>query len=349
MEFHDDPAPGSPDAFSADSPYASPQARGGWAPGAAPVPAAPPKPRVWPPLVLFAIVFVMNILVPALLFVALMVVTSGGRGLRMAPDRVLSDPLAALIFLLSPGMVVLVAAVTAGALSPVPFQRRLRLGRFKLSVVDAVVLVAGVLSISYVFVALQALGVVPESPALEQFAEMLQELPAVGILGAVLVIGILPGIGEEMLFRGYIQTRFTERWGMGRGIVFASALFGIAHVDPVHATFAFLMGLYLGYLTERTGSIRPAIACHIANNTLSVLMTAGEVDLEQPGVELAALVGGLLMAAGAVFYIAVRFRAAAASEPAAAEDEVVVAEPVGEPGPEPPQYLAPRDSDDGEG
>jgi membrane protease YdiL (CAAX protease family) len=46
----------------------------------------------------------------------------------------------------------------------------------------------------------------------------------------------------------------------------ASLLFGAAHMDAVQGPMAALLGLYLGAITEWTGSIRPAIACHVANN-----------------------------------------------------------------------------------
>jgi len=58
-----------------------------------------------------------------------------------------------------------------------------------------------------------------------------------------------------------------------------SLLFGLNHWDLVQGTFAVAIGIYLGYLTERTGTIWPAIFCHAANNSLATLAAAGDVDL----------------------------------------------------------------------
>jgi hypothetical protein len=43
----------------------------------------------------------------------------------------------------------------------------------------------------------------------------------------------------------------------------------------VHAAFAGLLGLYPGTLCHVAGSVRPAIACHAANNVCAVLSRRG--------------------------------------------------------------------------
>ena len=55
-----------------------------------------------------------------------------------------------------------------------------------------------------------------------------------------------------------------------------AACFGVLHVDPngIHMTLAFAMGLYLGFVVERTGSTLPAIVCHVVNNVVYTLQTA---------------------------------------------------------------------------
>src|SRR5206468_292632 len=42
----------------------------------------------------------------------------------------------------------------------------------------------------------------------------------------------------------------------------------------VHMALAFAMGLYLGFVVERTGSVLPAIVCHVVNNVVYTLQTA---------------------------------------------------------------------------
>src|SRR5438094_5362237 len=73
-----------------------------------------------------------------------------------------------------------------------------------------------------------------------------------------------------------MQTRLAEAWGPSRAIVVTAACFGVLHVDisGVHMVLAFVMGLYLGAVVERTGSVLPAIVCHVINNVVYTLQTA---------------------------------------------------------------------------
>jgi len=96
------------------------------------------------------------------------------------------------------------------------------------------------------------------------------------LFGAVVVFGPIAGAAEELFFRGYMQTRLAEAWGATRAVVVTAACFGVLHVDlsGVHMALAFAMGLYLGFLVERTGSVLPAIVCHVVNNIVYTLQTA---------------------------------------------------------------------------
>jgi len=96
------------------------------------------------------------------------------------------------------------------------------------------------------------------------------------LFGAVIVFGVVAGVTEELFFRGYMQTRLGESWGAVRAIVVSAACFGVLHVDVsgVHMVLAFAMGLYLGFLVEYTGSVLPAVVCHVINNIGFTLQTA---------------------------------------------------------------------------
>ncbi|OGK95135.1 MAG: hypothetical protein A3I14_11825 [Candidatus Rokubacteria bacterium RIFCSPLOWO2_02_FULL_73_56] len=113
---------------------------------------------------------------------------------------------------------------------------------------------------------------------------------------AVLVIGVLAGTAEELFFRGYMQTRLAERLRPALAVVATSAAFGLLHLEWLHALLAFLLGLYLGWITELSGSALPAIVCHVINNALFTLLTALFGALEGGGVNAA-----LLAACGLVF------------------------------------------------
>jgi membrane protease YdiL (CAAX protease family) len=87
----------------------------------------------------------------------------------------------------------------------------------------------------------------------------------------VLIIALLPSFMEELLFRGYIQSRLLQRWPAWVAILATSTLFALPHVTPSAVVLVFPLGLWLGVLAWRTGSVWPGIFCHaFVNGTWNV-------------------------------------------------------------------------------
>ncbi len=77
------------------------------------------------------------------------------------------------------------------------------------------------------------------------------------------IISIVAGIGEEMLFRGVIQTLLVGWSGMAAGLGVASLLFGLAHIiTPTYAVLATLIGGYLGWIFWRGDNLLTPIVVH---------------------------------------------------------------------------------------
>jgi len=271
-----------------------------------PAGAGPAAPRVWTVFALFG-ASVLALLVGQFALATIVVLVTGDA--REAFAR-LSTPGGFLATALLFEALLAAAAVGAAVLSPVAWRERLHLQAGRLSCLGTFAAVAGALAVSQGFESLMALGVVPRSPALEGLGELIGALSGWSIAGGVLVIGIAPGIAEELMFRGYVQTRLVERWGAAPGILTASLLFGILHVDPVHAAFAFGIGVFLGYLTLWTGSIRAAIVCHAANNTASTLTTVWGFEIAGRKANLAACAASAIVLGLALSYLR-RFRGGA--------------------------------------
>jgi membrane protease YdiL (CAAX protease family) len=73
---------------------------------------------------------------------------------------------------------------------------------------------------------------------------------------------------EEALFRGFVQGELVPRLGAVWGVLLTAGLFGLMHIDPVVALYAFILGTYMGFVTHLSGSARTAIVCHVAHNAL---------------------------------------------------------------------------------
>jgi membrane protease YdiL (CAAX protease family) len=77
------------------------------------------------------------------------------------------------------------------------------------------------------------------------------------------LFSLLAGVGEELLFRGYLQEAVARRWGDGTGIVVAAVLFGLLHpITPTYAVLAGLMGAYLGAVLVAHGNLLVPVVAH---------------------------------------------------------------------------------------
>jgi sodium transport system permease protein len=86
-----------------------------------------------------------------------------------------------------------------------------------------------------------------------------------------LVIAILPGICEELLFRGFMM-RFFEGKGFWYPVIASALLFALFHLDPFRFLPVFALGTLLGYLTLRSGSIINSMFSHAVNNCLALVI-----------------------------------------------------------------------------
>jgi membrane protease YdiL (CAAX protease family) len=89
---------------------------------------------------------------------------------------------------------------------------------------------------------------------------------------AILIIGLGPGIGEELWCRGFLGRGLVGRYGVVVGIALTSFFFGLIHLDPAQATMAMLMGVCLHYVYQTTRSLWLSILLHFMNNSLSVVL-----------------------------------------------------------------------------
>lgn len=106
----------------------------------------------------------------------------------------------------------------------------------------------------------------------------------VGQLGPILagrsavelaLLATLAGLGEELLFRGVIQTGLARLVPGPLALLSASILFGLAHfATSTYAVVAGLMGLYLGVLFLVQGSLLTPIVTHALYDLVALLFVA---------------------------------------------------------------------------
>ena len=74
--------------------------------------------------------------------------------------------------------------------------------------------------------------------------------------GAVVLVCLLAGLGEELLFRGFLQAWLSQLISPWIGVALAAVAFGLLHfLSFTYFVVATALGLYLGVLYELTGNL----------------------------------------------------------------------------------------------
>lgn len=90
---------------------------------------------------------------------------------------------------------------------------------------------------------------------------------------AMLVIAVVPAVGEELLFRGLIQTRINRIVRNPHlAIWIAAILFSAFHMQFYGFVPRVLLGALFGYLFYWSGSLVLAMVAHFVNNGFSLIM-----------------------------------------------------------------------------
>ena len=117
------------------------------------------------------------------------------------------------------------------------------------------------------------------------------------------LMALLPAVCEEFLFRGWVLAAFAGRMRtsnrLAAAIVAQAACFAIFHLLPERMPQTFFLGIVLGWLTVASGSLLPAIVCHLVHNSMPlVLLSAGMPPWTLPAAVGCAAVGVALVALG---------------------------------------------------
>jgi membrane protease YdiL (CAAX protease family) len=93
-----------------------------------------------------------------------------------------------------------------------------------------------------------------------------------GLIVNLVMICILPAIGEELLFRGIFQRLFAE-WtkNVHLGVILAAVLFSFIHFQFFGFLPRFLLGIYFGYLLVWSRTIWLPVIAHFTNNAIAVV------------------------------------------------------------------------------
>ncbi|MCA9310933.1 MAG: CPBP family intramembrane metalloprotease [Phycisphaerales bacterium] len=261
--------------------------------------AAPP--RVWTVFVVYLLALLFSVGLSAIVAAAYLLATdgfsAGAEGLASMARTVTGMVLMILPSQLAFGGV----AIAAACVSPAGFRERIGLTRVRLPL--WVVLVFFLTTAAPLGVHLMAAPFIQQvTAAAAQDAEspFLAPMEVIGDMATagegwwhtLIVLGLLsvvPGVLEELLFRGYILRGLLRRVHPVPAVIITALLFSIAHLNPIQAVGVLPLGIFVGFVTWRCGSVIPAMVIHTLNNLAITGTRRATADMDLAGGDLTGL------------------------------------------------------------
>lgn len=93
-----------------------------------------------------------------------------------------------------------------------------------------------------------------------------------GLLLNMVVVALIPAIGEEMTFRGVLQQSVTRKMNPHVAILLSAIIFSFIHFQFYGFLPRMFLGILLGYMFYITGSLWTSILMHFLNNGTAVVL-----------------------------------------------------------------------------
>lgn len=88
----------------------------------------------------------------------------------------------------------------------------------------------------------------------------------------LLLLGVLPGIVEELVFRGMIFKGLKEKFSPIASILLSSLLFALMHQNIQQFIYPFILGCILAVVMSKTNNLLYPILIHIFNNFTTIIL-----------------------------------------------------------------------------
>jgi membrane protease YdiL (CAAX protease family) len=134
--------------------------------------------------------------------------------------------------------------------------------------------------------------------AFRHLHEMLRPRNPLDALYSLLAIAIMPALCEEALLRGVLLPSLRQHLAAPLAVVLTALVFALIH-DAYRMPFTFAVGLALGALRLRAGSLLPSLIPHATLNALTFAVAPFLDDPTQPMPDPRPLLGAALLVVGA--------------------------------------------------
>jgi uncharacterized protein len=117
-----------------------------------------------------------------------------------------------------------------------------------------------------------------ENPQVDAISGGRAMSPGEFVAGLLLIAVLVPFV-EELFFRGMLYPLLRRRAPAALAIVANAAIFALAHAIPILIPGLFVVGLFLAFLRERSGSVWPGVLYHVMQNGVAMLAIYAALNL----------------------------------------------------------------------
>ena len=107
----------------------------------------------------------------------------------------------------------------------------------------------------------------------EMFTELMKQVTGGPFWSSFLVVAIFAPIFEEWMCRGMVLRGLLTKMKPAWAIVVSALFFAVIHANPWQALNAFLIGVVMGYVYYKTGSLILTMVIHFVNNGSAVVLS----------------------------------------------------------------------------
>lgn len=173
----------------------------------------------------------------------------------------------------------LALALAGGALSGEPFVRRLGLVHPSVGVGALSLFLLATLGVQFLGIGVANLLFDSTCEQFDNVTRLFRDTQGLNALGVGLLATVGAGTMQELFFRGYVLRGLLRRWGPLAAISVTAAAFALYHGSAYYMILSFFPAVWLGLLSWRTGSVIPAVVCHVfINAAFMALLRLGRVD-----------------------------------------------------------------------
>jgi len=99
-----------------------------------------------------------------------------------------------------------------------------------------------------------------------------------GFILLFVAVSIIAPLGEELLFRGFLQQFLEKHWkDVTRAILVTALFFATIHMNPYWFIQIYILGIMLGFLSWKTGSVFPPLILHGLNNSFAMIVSFADI------------------------------------------------------------------------